>query len=187
MGKLLEKFAEKKKIENLITFLILLVILIVALNSIYNEDESQAVEDKNQNLFTERNELHKTEFEIRLENILSTISGAGKVSVMVSYENEVKKIPMVDTKNITTITSEKDSAGGERKTEETNIEEIVIYEANGNIKTPVIQEYTLPKILGVIVVAEGAGDMTVREKLINAVTSVTNVASHKIQILEKQI
>ena len=68
MGKLLEKFAEKKKIENLITFLILLVILIVALNSIYSEDESQAVEDKPQNLFTERNELYKTEFEIRLEN-----------------------------------------------------------------------------------------------------------------------
>ncbi len=185
MGKLLEKFSDKKKVENLITFLILLVILIVALNSIYNEDESQAVENKEVNSLNTRNESYKTEFEIRLENILSKINGAGEVNVMVSYENEIKKIPMVDTKNITTITSEKDSAGGERKTEETNIEEIVIYESNGNLKSPVIQEYTVPKILGVIVVAEGAKDMTVKEKLINAVTSITDVASHKIQVLEK--
>ncbi|MBR3888145.1 MAG: hypothetical protein IKJ32_03510 [Clostridia bacterium] len=185
MGKLLDKFSDKKKVENLITFLILLVILIVALNSIYNEDESQAIENKEVNSLNTRNESYKTEFEIRLENILSKINGAGEVSVMVSYENEVKKIPMVDTKNTTTVTSEKDSAGGERKTEETNIEEIVIYESNGNLKSPVIQEYTVPKILGVIVVAEGAKDMTVKEKLINAVTSITDVASHKIQVLEK--
>lgn len=185
MGKLLDKFSDKKKVENLITFLILLVILIVALNSIYNEDESQAIENKEVNSLNTRNESYKTEFEIRLENILSKINGAGEVNVMVSYENEVKKIPMVDTKNTTTVTSEKDSAGGERKTEETNIEEIVIYESNGNLKSPVIQEYTVPKILGVIVVAEGAKDMTVKEKLINAVTSITDVASHKIQVLEK--
>ena len=185
MGKLLDKFADKKKIENLITFLVLLVILIVALNSIYSEDESQAVDNKEKTSITTKDTSYKTEFEIKLENILSTVSGAGEVSVMVSYENEVKKIPMVDTKNITTITSEKDSSGGERKTEETNIEEIVIYESNGNVKSPVIQEYTIPKILGVIVVAEGAGDMTVKEKIINAVASVTDVASHKIQVLEK--
>lgn len=181
MEKLLDKFADKKKVENLIVFLVLLVILIVALNSIYSDDESQAVE----NVSVLKNESYKTEFEIRLENILSQISGAGAVKVMVSYENEVKKIPMVDTKNITTITSEKDSSGGERKTEETNIEELIIYESNGNLKTPVIQEYTIPKVLGVIVVAEGASDMIVKEKIINAVISVTDVASHKIQVLEK--
>lgn len=181
MEKLLDKFADKKKVENLIVFLVLLVILIVALNSIYSDDESQAVE----NVSVLKNENYKTEFEIRLENILSQINGAGEVKVMVSYENEVKKIPMVDTKNITTITSEKDSAGGERKTEETNIEELIIYESNGNLKTPVIQEYTVPKVLGVIVVAEGANDMIVKEKIINAVVSVTDVASHKIQVLEK--
>ncbi len=185
MEKLLDKFADKKKVENLIVFLVLLVILIIALNSIYSDDESQAVEGDKVNILTSKAENYKTEFEIRLENILSMINGAGEVKVMVSYENEVKKIPMVDTKNITTITSEKDSEGGERKTEETNVEELIIYESNGNLKTPVIQEYTIPKILGVIVVAEGAGDMVVKEKIINAVISVTDVASHKIQVLEK--
>ena len=105
MGKLLDKFSDKKKVENLITFLILLVILIVALNSIYNEDESQAIENKEVNSLNTRNESYKTEFEIRLENILSKINGAGEVNVMVSYENEVKKIPMVDTKNTTTVSA----------------------------------------------------------------------------------
>lgn len=185
MEKILEKFTGKKKVENLITFLVLLVILVVALNSIYSKDESQANEEKNTSTVKMKNDTYKTEFEIRLENILSAISGAGDVDVMVSYENEIKKIPMVDTKNVTTITSEKDSSGGERKTEETNLEQMVIYESNGNNKSPVIQEYTVPKVLGVIVVAEGAHDVKIKEKIINAVASVTDVASHKIQVLEK--
>ena len=185
MEKLIEKFADKKKVENLIVFLVLLVILIAALNSIYSEDESQAVENKKENIETYENELNKSDFEMKLENILSTINGVGETKVMISYENEVKKVPMIDTKNVTTITSEKDSSGGERKTEETNVEEVIIYESNGSIKTPVIQEYTIPKVLGVIVVAEGAGDMVIKEKIINAVIAVTDVASHKIQVLEK--
>lgn len=185
MEKLIDKFTDKKKVENLIVFLVLLVILIVVLNSIYSEDESQAVEKKKENFATYRDELSKSDFEMKLENILSAISGVGEVEVMISYENEVKKIPMIDTKNVTTITSEKDSSGGERKTEETNVEEVIIYESNGSVKTPVIQEYTIPKVLGVIVVADGAGDMAIKEKIINAVVAVTDVASHKIQVLEK--
>lgn len=185
MEKLLDKFISKKKVENLITFLILLVILIVSLNSIYGEEETKTENDTSVVQKIAKDNTYKSEFEMRLENILSKISGAGEVSVMVSYENEVRKIPMVDTKNTTTITSEKDSSGGERKTEEMNQEQIIVYESNGSNKAPVIQEYTVPKILGVIVVAEGASDSSVKEKIINAVSSVTDVASHKIQVLEK--
>lgn len=185
MEKLLDKFMSKKKVENLIVFLVLLVILIVALNSIYSNEESQATQENASAQQEIKTTQYKTDFEVRLENILAAINGVGEVKVMVSYESEVKKIPMVDTKNVTTVTSEKDSNGGERKTEETNLEQIIIYESNGNLKTPVIQEYTVPKILGVIVVADGAADLNIKEKIINAVSSVTGVASHKIQVLEK--
>ena len=185
MEKLLDKFISKKKVENLITFLVLLVILIVSLNSIYGKEDNENEIINSEVHQSTKNATYKSEFEMRLENILSKISGAGEVSVMVSYESEIKKIPMMDTKNTTTITSEKDSSGGERKTEEKNQEQIVIYESNGSSKSPVIQEYTVPKVLGVIVVAEGARDASVKEKIINAVSSVTDVASHKIQVLEK--
>lgn len=185
MEKLLEKFMNKKTVENLIVFLILIIITIIALNSMY-KDEEEFTQTSNTMIIDSQNKTgYKTEFEIRLENVLSKINGVGDVDVMVTHENDVKKIPMTDTKNITTITSEKDTAGGERKTEEINSETTIVYETNGNNKIPVIQEYTIPQIAGVIVVAEGGDDAFVKEKLISAVETVTGISIHKIQVFGK--
>ena len=185
MEKLLEKFMSKKSVENLIVFLVLIIITIIVLNSMYKEEKE--ITPMSNNIITnhENNSGYKTDFEKRLENVLSKISGAGNVDVMVFYENDVKKIPMVDTKNVKTITSEKDTVGGERKTEETNTETTIVYETSGNNKAPVIQEYTVPKVAGVIVVSEGGDDAIVKEKLISAVESVTGVSVHKIQVFGK--
>ncbi len=185
MEKLLEKFMSKKAVENLVTFLVLAVILVVVLNSIYSDKDKKNVTSGNTVIATSNTKNYKTDFEIRLENVLSKIKGVGKADVMVSYENDVQKIPMVDTKNVTTVTSEKDSAGGERKTEETNSETTIIYESNGSSKTPVVKEYTVPIVKGVIVVAEGGDAVAVKEKIISAVESITGVSSHKIQVYGK--
>ena len=104
---------------------------------------------------------------------------------MISYVNEVEKIPMTDTKVTTTIISEKDSNGGERKTEETSTEESIIYEENSNIKIPVVKQNILPEVVGVIVVAEGSYDTVVKENLIKAVEATVNVPSHRIQVFSK--
>ena len=78
--------------------------------------------------------------------------------------------------------SEKDSNGGERKTEETSTEENVIYKQNGNDKAPMIKQSVLPEIVGVIVVASGATSISVKEDLIKAVTAAVDVPNHRIQV-----
>ena len=134
------------------------------------------------NVLSSENEKNLEE---KLEEILSQISGAGKVDVMISYLNQVEKIPMTDTKITKTVVSEKDSNGGERKTEETNTEENIIYEETNNVKTPVIKQSILPEVIGVIVVAEGAYNETVKENLIRAVEATVIVASERIQVFSK--
>lgn len=185
MEKLLEKFMNKKSVENLIVFLVLIIITIIALNSMYKDEKEIAPTSSEKIVNVDNNNEYKTEFEVRMENVLSKINGAGDVDVMVSYESDVKKVPMMDTKNIKTVTSEKDTAGGERKTEEINTETTIIYETDGNNKIPVIQEYTIPKVAGVIVVADGGNDALVKEKLISAIESITGVSIHKIQVFGK--
>ena len=92
---------------------------------------------------------------------------------------------MTDTKVTTTVVSEKDSNGGERKTEETSTEENIIYEESNNLKSPVVKQSILPEIVGVIVVAEGANNIAVKENLIKAVEATVNVPSHRIQVFSK--
>lgn len=182
MEKLFEKFNNKKLLENLVIFLILAIIVLIVINSLFdsntkNSNSVVTVMASSDNIAQEKADLEK-----KLENILSKISGAGKVYVMVSYSNGVLSTPMTDVKTTTTIVSEKDSNGGERKTEETSTEENVIYEQEGNNKMPMIKQEVLPSVIGVIVVAEGANNVAVKEKLINAVTAAIDVPSHRIQV-----
>ncbi len=183
MDKIIEKFTSKRTIENLIIFLILLIIMFIAINSL-----TKPVEEVNSyvDLSTiENKKISKETLEEKLEKILSMIKGAGEVHVMISYVNEIEKIPMTDTKITTTVISEKDSNGGERKTEETSTEESIIYEENSNLKNPVIKQNILPEVIGVIVVAEGAYDTNVKENLIKAVEATVDVPSHRIQVFSK--
>ena len=185
MEKLAEKFNNKKSIENLVIFLILLIIVFVVINNLTKPVEvtsEMSHEGRPSNGTLSENE--KT-LEEKLEVILSQISGAGKVDVMISYMNETEKIPMTDTKVTKTIVSEKDSNGGERQTEETSTEENIIYEETNSVKIPVIKQSMSPEAIGVIVVAEGAYNETVKANLKKAVEATVIVASERIQVFSK--
>lgn len=187
MEKLLEKFNNKKMVENLVIFLILAIIVMIVINTLFDSNKGNKSTGTNAIIPTSvENSTKKdgceTDLEQKLESILSKINGAGKVSVMISYANEILKTPMTDVKTTTTVVSEKDSNGGERKTEETSTEENVIYKQNGNDKTPMIKQSVLPEIVGVIVVASGATSVSVKEDLIKAVTAAVDVPNHRIQV-----
>ncbi len=187
MEKLLEKFNNKKMIENLVIFLILAIIVMIVINTLFDSNKGNKSTGTNAIIPTSvenstKKDGYETDLEQKLESILSKINGAGKVSVMISYANEILKTPMTDVKTTTTVVSEKDSNGGERKTEETSTEENVIYKQNGNDKAPMIKQSVLPEIVGVIVVASGATSISVKEDLIKAVTAAVDVPNHRIQV-----
>ena len=181
MEKLLEKFNlnSKKGIENLVIFLVLLIIVIIVINATFAE-ENENVSEVTSNIMKVTND--NDSLENKLENILSSIKGVGKVNVMVSYTNSTEKVPLYDTKETTTITEETDNQGGERKTEEINREYTIVYEEGGSSKTAIVKQSIMPEIIGVIVTAEGAENNLVKENIINAVVAVTNIPSHKVQV-----
>lgn len=173
----------KKIIENLVLILLLFIIVIVVMNVLSNPEKPTNVETQGQVTFVQ-NSNDKT-LEDKLEDILSLISGAGKVNVLITYKNGVEQIPMYNTKINTTVVEEQDSNGGTRKTEETNNEQSIVYTENGNEKIPVIKQTVNPEIIGVIIVADGAGNINVKQNLINAATAILDVPSHRIQVFSK--
>ena len=170
MEKLLSKFKDlsnKKQIENVVIFLVLLIIVIIVINSLFGEEKETVKEGpKEVSISLEQNE---NDLEKSLKNILSKISGVGSVDVMVSYSNTIMQVPMYDTKENTTVVEESDKNGGIRKTKEVANEQSIIYEEKNSVKVPAIKQTIMPEVVGVIVVAEGAGSQVVKENIKNAV------------------
>lgn len=175
----------KKKLENLVLITILLIIVIVVMNVPKKEEKNDV--EKAIPSQVEYNQLETEEtLEERMERILSYIAGAGSVDVLITYKNGIEQVPMYNTKQNTVITEEADNAGGTRKTEETNEEQSIVFKEEGSEKTPVVKQTINPEIIGVIVVAEGAESLSVKENLIKAVEATLDVPSHRIQVFARK-
>ena len=175
----------KKKTENLVFILILLVITVVAINSIWkDEDNSKNVTNSNnKQLAVQENITTKTlTLEEKLEDILSKIAGVGNVDVLLTYNETEEIIPIYNTKDKTSVTNETDSGGGTRVTQESDSSREVIYQ-NDEI---IVQKTKSPKIEGAIIAASGANNSSIKASIIQAVEAATGLATHKIQVFEKQ-
>jgi len=74
--------------------------------------------------------------------------------------------------------------GGNRKITETdNSKEIIYREENGE-KIPITEQIIMAKIEGAIIMAKGAGNVTVKTNIVQAVEAATGIPTHKIQVFE---
>ena len=178
----------KKNIENLVVFLILLIITVIAINMIWSKDEKQSNEEgssykvlaskeENSNI----NENVEYDLQTQLEDILCKMDGIGKVDVLVTYSQTSTVVPIYSETQSTTATEETDSSGGTRKQESSNINKEVITNGNNEALT---QTVMLPKVEGAIVIAEGGGNVTTKANIIQAVAAVTGLATYKVQVFE---
>lgn len=183
----------KKIIQNAVIVAIIGIILLIAGSVFFqgtpeNKEQvtpqpkngTEAVETLNQKEGETKDKLEKS-----LEAILSQIKGAGKVSVMVTFYSGNESVPAYNTKNSTSDTQEKDKDGGTRSVKQSERENSIIFEESDGVKKPYITKELLPKVKGVVIVADGAGDAEVRSSLSKATEALFEVASHKIQVFER--
>lgn len=190
--KLKNIFQGKRKTENLVILLVLIVIVVVAINYIWNDKNSQndntKYNNENNNLknvVQVSNNASEDELELKLEKILSRISGVGSVKVMITYSESNTFIPVYDENVKISNTTENDNSGGIRTIEETDNQKQVIYkENNDGSKEPVTKSILNPKIEGAIITAIGANNIDIKTKIIQAVEAATGLATHKIQVFE---
>lgn len=176
----------KKRIENLVFFLIILVITIVAINFVWKDD---AKDDTNTNdnskklaAASQEQTYQEDSLETKLEKILSNISGVGNVKVLITYNETEELIPVYNESDKKSTTNEVDSEGGTRVIEEVDRSKEVVYQSDEIIT----QKKISPKIEGAIITATGANNATVKTNIIQAVEAATGLATHKIQVFEKQ-
>ena len=108
----------KKKIEDIVVFIIILIVTVIAINSIWNGKEETS---KNQDTKvdptkqlasannTSSNNNEATTIEKELETILSNIEGVGKVKVLITYSQSSEVVAMYNENSKNSQVEEKDS------------------------------------------------------------------------------
>lgn len=180
--KYLEKVNNKELMRNLFIILIIGIILIIIADIFIKEKKGV-----NQNLKLE-NEVknptntetdYGTVLENKLEDVLSQLKGVGSVKVMITLEDTIEKIPAFNTTKNNETTNELDSQGGTR---EIIREDTTIQVVTGNEGSLIVLKEIKPTIKGVIVIAEGAEDLEVKERLYEAVKTVLGISGSKVEV-----
>jgi stage III sporulation protein AG len=183
-----KKDGEKKKlsmVENLIIIVIIGVVIILATSFLTDSGNTEGTmndsgslgqnQDGNQGQPLDGMEV-VADMEKRLSELLSQVEGAGQVSVMIYADTSSEQIPAYN--------NEQDTRNDERTDgKSSEISETKELALSGD-DTPVILKVMVPQIKGVVVVAEGAGDMLIREQLNNAVCTLLGIPEHRVQILK---
>lgn len=113
-----------------------------------------------------------------LERILSQINGAGKVQVSITLSSDGLRSYARNTQSDHRVTRETDSAGGDREVSEENESSDLAISGGSAL----LVEDNAPQVVGVLVVAEGAANNLVKEKLTAAVTVLLNVSPHQVRV-----
>ncbi len=111
----------KKKIENLAVFIIILIVTLIAINLIWNGDEKEkknTSNDPNKKLASSledetavnTNAISQDNLSVKLEEILEKIDGVGNVKVLITYSQTNETIPMYNEDTSQKDTEEKDTS-----------------------------------------------------------------------------
>lgn len=179
-----EKFDFKKIIKNinwkdkntyLVIFLLGLLLIIIAIPTGSNRQKKDSLlqmdrtaeADEQGGETSNDSERQVQRLERRLGEILSKIDRAGRVEVMITLEDTGEQIVEKDEET-------REGAGGET----------TVYTKEGNVESPFVSRTCTPKIAGVLVVAEGAGDSVVKQEILSSVQSLFAIEAHKITVVK---
>ncbi|SHJ65587.1 stage III sporulation protein AG [Tepidibacter formicigenes] len=180
---------DKKKMYSIIAVIIISLILLISISDIF---DGKAEKNYPNATLVERKENIKSNttkeevLEERLEEILSNIQGVKSVKVMITLETNGEIEPAFNKVISTETTQENDSAGGRRVVTTENNTQTIVTTNNKQGNEPILLKSIEPQIRGVIVVAEGAENIVVKERLFNAVKTVLQVSGHKIEVYPKK-
>lgn len=165
---------------------ILLIVIALPVQKQQTIDEiPQAVESEpvtNQKVQTK---YYGEYWEQRLEKALAQMDGVGLAKVMITLEDEGELIVEKDTPSQTSSTEEKDSGGGTRKIRElASTETTVFYTDENGRQVPYVVREVTPKVTGVVVIAQGADNVRVKEQITRLLEALFDVDAHKVIVVK---
>ena len=172
MKKWWQKIKQIKHWEIYAAVLVVVVMLIIYLSGFGGKKTTNNT--RVETVVTESNTGYAGQLEAKLQKVLSCVQGAGHVAVMVTTDGEGTAELAYDVQEKTV----KQSGTSGQEVVTTTVDKTVVIK-NGS---PVVLWTNPPKIIGIVVVATGASDVSVRLDLLHAVQTLIADNNTPIQI-----
>lgn len=122
-------------------------------------------------------------FEDQIAEVLSRIDGVGKCEVMISYVGEGQSEIAYEQESESNVTTDSDGSG-DRVVENSNSHSRPVTVIVDGIEQPLVISTSPAPVKGVVVVAEGGGDVMTKLKIIDAVCALVDVEGLSIKVFE---
>ncbi|WP_245830915.1 stage III sporulation protein AG [Sediminibacillus massiliensis] len=200
------KEGETKKPTKLAYLLILglVGILLLIVSSIFSPTADNQAEEplssgpsamatEDQETFLQKDNVEKEEaitdleksYEEQLQALLEKIQGVSNVEAMVNLDSTKQKVYEKNLVIGQQTTEETDQNGGERTLEDSTREQEVVLVRQGDKEVPLLVHTKKPEVRGVLIVAKGVDHMQVKKWVVEAVSRVLDVPSHRISVMPK--
>lgn len=122
------------------------------------------------------------ELEEKLEDMISSVDGAGKTKVLITLQNSTEYLYASEDK-LSVNTSESTGTNGSQSSEakENSENSYIIIDTDDGEKA-LIRTELMPSVNGVVVACEGADDPQVAERIEQVVTTALNISSKRVCI-----
>jgi stage III sporulation protein AG len=129
-------------------------------------------------------EEYRIYLEERLCKLLESIDGIGKVEVMITLASSEEIVLGKETNISSSDTKEGDAQGGTRDVSQWESQESTVVLSSGSESEPYVIKTLLPRVEGVVVVAQGAGSNLMNKNIGEAVDALFGIGLHKIKVLK---
>lgn len=130
-------------------------------------------------------EEYRMELETSLGDILASVNGVGKVKIMITLESDSENIYVQQEKSTDDTQSVSKDASVQESTRSTYENEVVMV-TDGSAKSALVEKTLQPTVQGVIVVCQGADNISVISDVTNAVAVALDVPSSRICVIKMQ-
>ena len=121
--------------------------------------------------------------EEKLETILVNMKGVGRVKVMLTLETSEEQVVEKDEPITRDNTTETDTQGGNRNIYKMDSGQETVFMKQGNDEIPYVSKTVLPKISGVLIIAQGAGTGNNSKNISEIAQALFGVDAHKIKVV----
>ncbi|MDE7454617.1 MAG: hypothetical protein K2M64_02180, partial [Clostridia bacterium] len=156
MDKLKNFFAKIKSIKNIEIYVACVLAVVVLLVVLFSNTSTKSVTEN------PSSQSYIDELEHKIVSVVQKIDGVGKVVVAITHDDTAESVYAYQTQT--------NANGGESNS---------IISVKGE---PLVVKTLPPKILGVVVVAEGADNAIVRYKINEAVVTLLNIDKSRVQV-----
>ncbi len=178
-----KKLFTKEKLPLILLFGILIAVITIPVKKTDN-----VAKDKSDNATkVQEKEDYITNLENRLKAILEDTDGVGKSEVMITAKNNGKEVLYSQKDKKTSKTTETHSDGSSYIKDDSEEYESVIYTEEEGVKKPYVLEEEMPEILGVVIIAQGAGNAKVTTAITEAASTLLGIPVNKIIVLKMEV